>query len=324
MGKLSSYVPALKFGHKVYPEDIAGMIGLPKVGNIYYVDPTNGSDSADGRAIDRPKATVASAYASMTADQDDVLVIAGEGATGRTAEAAVIVWAKRRTHIIGNGPRRMMNPRNGIGTNYSGGSTTPVFQVTANNCSFTNISIADFLDNDVLVEVTGEYNTFNNVHFQGIGHATPAGETGARSLLLTGAGENEFNNCVIGLDTVTRTAANASLELTGSCPRNIFRGCLFPVYTTSADALWVKADTGNCYERFLIFEDCRFTNASLGSSTVMTVGIDASTTGNGQIYMIGSRWYGATDLVNNVTNVIQDNPVFDTNDQGLMTVHANS
>lgn len=312
------------FGHKWYPEDIAGMLGLPAVGNVYYVDAGSGSDSADGRSIDRPKLTVASAYASMTADQDDVLVIMGSNATGRTAESAAITWAKRRTHVIGNGPRRMMTPRNGMATNYSGGSTTPLLTVSANNCSFTNLSISDFNDNDVLVEVTGEYNTFNNVHFQGIGHATPASEAGARSLLLTTAGENEFNNCVIGIDTVTRAAANASLELTGSCPRNIFRGCLFPVYTSSADALWVKADTGNAFERFLIFEDCLFTNASLGSSTVMTIGMDLSATGNGQVYMRNSRWYGATDLTNTVTDVIQDSPTFDTNDQGLMTVHANS
>ncbi len=323
-GKASTYERTLKYGYKIYPEDIAGMIGLPSVGNIYYVDPTNGSDSAGGRTKDKAFKTLTVAYAALTADQDDVVVIAGEGSTGRTAETAVITWAKRRTHVLGNGPLRSINPRNGLGTNFSGGSTTPVLTVSANNCSFTNISIADFNDNDVLVEVTGEYNTFNNVHFQGIGHATPASEAGARSLLLTGAGENEFNSCTIGIDTVTRAAANASLELTGSCPRNIFRDCLFPVYTSSADALWVKADTGNCFERFLIFEDCLFTNASLGSSTVMTIGMDLSTTGNGQVYMRNSRFYGATDLTNTVTNVIQDSPVFDTNDQGLMTVQANS
>lgn len=325
MGKARDFMPALKYGHKIYPEDIAGMVGLPSIGNIFYVDPTAGSDTTHaGRSADDAYATAAKALSSMSADNDDVLVIAGTGSTGRTAESAVIDWNKRRTHIIGNGVGRRINPRNGIGANYGGGSTTPVFKVSTNNCSFTNLSFASFNDNDVLVEVTGDYNTFTNVHFQGIAHATPAAEAGARSLLLTGAEENEFNNCTIGIDTVTRSAANANLELTGSCARNQFRGCLFPVYTSSADALWVKADTGNAFERFLIFEDCLFTNASLGSSTVMTVGFDLSTTGNGQVYFKNSRWYGATDLVNNVTDLINDSPVFDTNDQGLMGVHANS
>lgn len=323
--KLSDYIPALRFGAKIMPEDIAGMIGLPSVGNIFYVDPTAGSDTANnGKSVDNAYATAAKALSSMSADNDDILVIAGTGSTGRTAESAVIDWNKRRTHIIGNSPARRMTPRNGIGANYGGGSTTPVFKVSANNCSFSNLTFASFADNDILVEVTSDYNTFNNCHFQGIAHATPASEAGARSLLLTDAEENEFNNCTIGIDTVTRAAANASLELTGSCPRNQFRGCLFPVYTSNAGAFWVKADTGNAFERFLVFEDCLFTNATLGSSTVMTVGFDLSTTGNGQVYFKNSRWYGATDLVNNVTDLINDSPVFDTNDQGLMGVHANS
>ena len=37
--KYRDNAPALKFGAKIYPEDIAGMIGLPSVGNIWYVDP---------------------------------------------------------------------------------------------------------------------------------------------------------------------------------------------------------------------------------------------------------------------------------------------
>lgn len=321
MAKASDFIPALRFGHKIYPEDIAGMIGLPSVGNVWYVDPGK-SVSGGGKTQEDAFKTVAEALTAATADNDDVIIIAGSSSTGRTTETAAVTWSKRRTHLIGNSPARQMTPRNGVGV--AATDTASAFIVSANNCVFQNLTFSAFVDTDVLVEVTGEYNTFNNVHFQGIADTNPAAATGARSLLLTGAGENEFNNCVIGLDTVTRTAANASLELTGSCPRNIFRHCLFPVYTTSADALWVKADTGNCYERFLIFEDCMFTNASLGSSTVMTVGMDVSTTGNGQIYFKNSRWYGATDLVNNVTNVIQDSPVFDTNDQGLMTVHANS
>ena len=323
--KLRDYVPALQYGAKVYPNDIAGMVGLPHVGNIFYVDPGAGSDTANsGSSQDDALDTVAAALEKVTADQDDIVVVAGTSSTGRTAETAVIDWNKRRSHIVGNGAPRRINNRNGIGTSYSGGSTTPVFTVSATNCIFSNISIADFNDNDVLVEVTADYNTFINVHFQGMGHATPAAEAGARTVLVTAAGELEFINCTFGVDTVTRSAANASLELTGSCPRNRFVGCHFPVFTDDAAALWVKADTGNCFERFLIFEDCFFSNASQGSSTAMTVGMDVSTTGNGTIYVLDSWWHGATDLVNNVTNVYINNNVVATPDGGAMIVHANS
>ena len=168
--------------------------------------------------------------------------------------------------------------------------------------------------------MTGEYNTFTNVHFQGIASTNPAAATGARSLLLTGAGENEFNNCVIGLDTVTRTVANASLELTGSCPRNSFRGCLFPIYTSSADALFVKADTGNCTERFLIFEDCIFNNADTGSSTTMTIAMDLSTTGNGTVFLKDSYVKGCTDWTNTFNNLFLTMPLTDTDEGGITKI----
>ena len=163
MGRADSYIPALKLGHKIYPENIAGMIGLPSVGEIFYVDPGAGSDTANaGKRWDDAFATVTQALSAVTADQDDVVIIAGSSATGRTAEAAIIDWNKRRTHIIGNGPARAMNSRNGIAVAASASSG---FTVSANNCSFSNMSFAAFADTDVLVEVTAEYTTFNNVHY---------------------------------------------------------------------------------------------------------------------------------------------------------------
>ena len=317
MRKFSQYYPG---DIKVTPDSIAGMIGLPHVGEIFYVDPGAGSDTANsGTSPDDAFATVTQGYAALTADQDDVLVIASTSSTGRTAETAAITWAKRRTHVIGNGPARSINARNGIAF---GASISPGLTVSANNCSFTNISIATFQDNNVLCEVTGEYNTFNFVHFQGIGDATAGDDTAARSLLLTGAEENEFNNCTIGLDTITRSAANASLELTGSCPRNIFRNCLFPIYADAATPTFVKADTGNCYERFLIFDHCYFNNAVDGSSTALTVGMDLSATGNGQVVLFDSYFTGCTDIANDFTATNLAGSVQATNSTGALTLQA--
>jgi len=317
MGKASDFIPALKYGHRISPENIAGMIGLPNVGNVWYVDPGK-STSGGGLSQEDAFITVAEALSAATADNDDVIIIAGSSSTGRTTETAAVTWSKRRTHLIGNGAARQLNSRNGVGV--AATDTASAFIISANNCIFQNISFAAFVDTDVLVEVTGEYNTFNSVHFQGIAHATPAGETGARSLLLTGAGENEFNNCTIGVDTVTRTAANASLELTGSCPRNIFRGCVFPIYTSAATALFVKADTGNCTERFLIFEDCIFNNADTGSSTTMTVGMDLSSTGNGTVFLKDSYIKGATDWTNTFNNLWVSMAVADTDEGGITKI----
>lgn len=318
--KLRDYEPALKNGAKIYPEDIAGMLGLPSVGNIYYVDPGTGSDSAGGKSLSDAFATVGQAISVMTADQDDVCILAGSSSTGRTTEASAITWSKRRTHLIGNGPLRKINPRNGMSFSALGGDVC--FTVSATNCSFTNVSFASFTDNNVLVDVTAAYNTFNYCHFQGIGNATTGDDTAARSLRVTGSDETEIRNCTIGIDTVTRSVANASLELTGTCARTKLINCDFPMFADNAGALWIKADTGNCYERFLEINGCNFYNPDGSSSTTLTIGFDLSTTGNGDIYFLNSWWRGATDLANNYDRLFTNNQVVDTANQGLVIINA--
>jgi len=174
----------------------------------------------------------------------------------------------------------------------------------------------------VLVEITSDYNTFNNVHFQGIGDDTAGDDTAARSLLLTASEENEFYNCTVGLDTITRSAANANLELTGSCARNKFISCDFPIYADAATPVFVKADTGNAYERFLTFENCYFNNPVDGSSTAMTVGMDLSATGNGQVVLFNSYFTGCTDIANDFTATNLAGSVQATNSTGALTVQA--
>lgn len=312
---LGTAIPELGKSLKVYPHEIlAGMLGIPKVGDIFYVDPAIGSNVTGAKNDpSSPFSTVYGAQAAMAADNDDVVVIASTSSTGRTTETAAINWNKRRTHLIGNGPARRINPRNGMGF---GAGTSPCFTVSATNCSFTNISIASFEDNNILVDVTADYNTFNFVHFQGIGNDTTGDDAAARSLRLTGAGECEFSNCTIGLDTVTRSAANANLELTGSCARNKFTDCDFPMYADNAGAFWVIASTGNCTERFLKFERCSFMNPTTGSSTTITAGMDLAATSNGTIWFLDCNWEGATDLADDYTNLFSNIPVFDTANAG--------
>lgn len=298
--KYRDYAPALKQGAKVFPEDLAGMLGLPSVGNIWYVD---AGKSASGGGTSREDAfiTVAEGLAAATADNDDVILVTGSTSTGRTSESE-IDWSKRRTHLIGNGAPRRMNSRNGISFNST--ATSPCFTVSANDCIIANVSLGQFNDVNVLCEVTSDYNTFMNVHFQGIGNATTGDDTAARSLLLTAAEENEFINCTIGIDTVARSVANASLELTGSCPRNKFIGCDFPIYTDNAGPNWVKANVGNCYERFLMFQHCMFMNPTVvGGSTIMTEGMDTHATGNGTIVLDGCGFLGMTNVADDFTAV---------------------
>lgn len=56
MGKARDYIPALRFGNKLYPEDLA--VGNPWA-DYWYVDGDNGSDSANnGSAVDKSTKTI--------------------------------------------------------------------------------------------------------------------------------------------------------------------------------------------------------------------------------------------------------------------------
>jgi hypothetical protein len=323
MGKARDYIPALKYGHKIMPEDLAGMLGLPSVGEIFYVDP-GVSSSGGGKSADDAYKTLAEAYAAMSADNDDVVVIAPSSATGRTTETSPIVWAKRRTHIVGNGPLRKGWNRAGI--SFSSAVTTPSFTISANNCSFTNFMFYQPNDINVMVSLTGEYNTFNFVHFAGIANATTGDDTAARCLVIDESDDNQFNDCMFGVDTVLNSAANAIVELSGNTAvaRTQFNNCIWSIVCDNAGPVMVKFTGAYSSEVYTIFRDCLFLNTR-GGVTTMTSALTVPASVNGKIIFDNCWWLGMTDLPDaNVANVYVNNPVVDTADAGVLIVHANS
>jgi len=298
MSKASEYIPALKYGHKIMPEDIAGMIGLPSVGNIFYVDP-GVSSSGGGKTADDAYKTVTEAYNAMSADNDDVIILAPTSSTGRTSETATLTWAKRRTHIIGNGPAR--NGWNRAGISFSSAVTTPSMTISANNCSFTNIMIYNSNDVNVLVNHTGDYNTFNNVHFAGIANATTGDDTAGRCLVLTGSDDNQFNGCTFGIDTVASSAANAQIELASGSARNRFNNCLITHWSDNAGSFFVIADSTNDIDRYVIFDHCFFHNPTHAGATNNTVGMNLGADIGGAVYLWDSWITGATDWADDFT-----------------------
>ncbi len=194
MKKLRDYVPALKYGAKIMPNDIAGMLGLPTIGSIFYVDPTAGSDTANsGNSQDDALATVAAAYALCTSGKNDVVIIAPTGGSGRTTEPTAITWGKRFTHLIGNGAPTGTNPRSGMNFTATGQTTTPQFVISENGCIFKNITFYQGVaDSYGGVSLTGAYNYFEGCHFDGISHDTAGNSANGRDLVMTGAAENVF------------------------------------------------------------------------------------------------------------------------------------
>ena len=272
-----------------------GMSGLPlTIGRVFFVDYVNGSDGNSGSA-DNPLKTLYGAQFKMTAGNNDVAVIVGDGSTAATqrlslanaqvltpaATAGTLVWAKAACHIVGmTAPTRVaararIAPPSGTYTQATFGSGNFI-SVTASGCMFMNFSVFCGFSTGGLNQIawtdSGGRNYYENVNIGGIGDAAAGADTGARNLLITGTtGENTFVNCTIGLDTVDRSVANASLEFAGGTPRNIFENCLFPMRATNAGVLSILGTGAACMDRYQLFNRCRFVNAMGSGATAQTV-----------------------------------------------------
>jgi hypothetical protein len=267
----------------------------PFTGNSFWVDETLGSDGNTGGPQD-PFKTLTQALAKCQNNNNDVVYL-----TGTVHVTATVAWNLSRTHLIGLSPQLKSEARARISQT---GTTafTPLVNVTGGECIFQNIGAFhgfSAASTGICWAEAGQRNQYNNCAFLGMGNAAgAAAQTGSRSLTVGGVGgngENTFTNCIVGLDTVTRSAANASLEFINGTPRNVFKDCIFPCLTSSASALFVLA-TASSIDRFQYFDNCAFINDISTSSTTMTVGMTVSVAAGGMVLLNNPISVGATAI----------------------------
>lgn len=273
-----------------------GIGGAPLfTGKWYFVDPAHGSDGNEGTA-DSPLATLYRAYALARSGYNDVIVLVGDGSTTGTARLSValaqsvdstattgtITWAKNALHLIGmsaptaNFTRARIAPPSGTYTAATFGNSGNMVNVTASGCFFANFSIWGGFSTGATGCFTwkdqGSRNFYHSVHFAGLADAASAQNSASRVLKLTDAQESVFERCTFGIDTVTRTAANASIEFAGTgagCARLKFIECDFPFQTSASTPLGLIASAGG-YDRWIKFDRCCFINNVKSTSTTMT------------------------------------------------------
>jgi len=227
-------------------------------GNIYYLDPTNGSDSYLGKTPGTAFATLEHAYDQLTANQNDVLKYLSGASEATIAEG--VTWAKSYTHLIGVCAPVPIAQRARVMVS---ANMNTMLTISASGCIFANQywfqgSTAAANVNNVVV--TGFRNYFYNFHFAGIGHATPAGQATANSLKLNAAAECMFERCTIGVDTIKRTADNHQLIITGDTKRNQFKDCMFLSFADTDTYALIEVAGGQ--DRWTLFDRCLFYNFS--------------------------------------------------------------
>lgn len=278
------YIPALRYGAKILPQNLAGMLGLPAVGNVIYVDPTNGSDTANsGIAMDDAYATVAQAYSQAISGQHDVIIISPTGGTGRTSETTAITWGKRFTHLIGNAAPTAQDARAGISFG-TGGSLS----ITENGCIFANLTFNGTADINVPVTLSGDYNSFLGVDFKGSLNETTGDDTAARALVITGGQENYFGGCTFGADTFMRSAANATVEFASAASRNVFENCRFVMATDATTPVHILFTGTSAIDRWIEFKDTNFYNFTANDAAEPAAVMDLSAqTATGHVLLTG-------------------------------------
>lgn len=279
---------ASQFGMPLY-----GIAGIPPLtGSQFWVNESTGSDGNTGGPQD-PLATLSQALSLCVDGNNDTIFL-----TGTVHTTATTTWNKSKTHLIGLSPDLRSQARARISQT---GSTvfTPLVNVTGSECIFRNIgSFHGFANASAQIcwKDSGGRNEYTRCLFGGMGNATAGAQTGGRSLVVDGGtGENTFTDCQIGIDTVTRSTTNASLEFTGATPRNTFVRCIFPCVTSAAGALWITVGSGGL-DRWALFQDCAFLNDVESGSTTLTAGIIANASAGGAIVLQNPVSLGATAI----------------------------
>lgn len=211
-----------------------------------------------------------------------------------------LTWDKSSVHLRGIAPSMGTNQPVKIALAL-GVEESPMISFTANGCHFSNLELAYGSGSTVNlsgVEISGDNNVFENIHFNGPNNATEAGEADFTMLSLSGK-DNYFKNCVIGSEKGDRDAANTLLTILNGANGNVFDNCRFLSYNSAGDPFYIRVDTAVA-SGATHFKNCYATSYSTDWATPLTLAIDfqpATTTH--RLFCSGFTMFNATDIVAN-------------------------
>lgn len=174
---LKQFVPALKYGYKISPDELQGG-GFNTTGTIWYVSSTTtgAADTNGGKSPQYPFATINGAVAAATANNGDVIVVMPKHAETITAAAGVLI-SKAGLTIIGNGFGRQ-RPTFTFTT-----AVAASFDITAADTTISNCVFVCGIDaQSAIVNVTASDVSFFNSEFQ-----TNSASVGCVAGILTAA-----------------------------------------------------------------------------------------------------------------------------------------
>lgn len=260
--------------------------GFGTTGKIYYCDPVNGLDTNNGllaapsgAAGQGPVQTLGAGYNLLRNGFNDALVLIGNGQASGSARITTFTWSKNAAHLFGICAPSAVSQRARIANPTTAGLviTANFFTLSGNGCLFSNLSFFQGagagqtgIAAAILMTIAGSRNAFINCDFEGMGDTTASADAGSRCILISGGGqENYFGHCNIGLDTVQRTNANASVEIAGGGPRNTFENCTFLFDSSDGLQYAILGNAAAALDRWLLVKGCQFINSINSGSTAI-------------------------------------------------------
>ena len=264
------------------------VVNSAATGNSWFVKETTGSDSNAGSAI-APFKSLAAAQLAAVANNNDVVYLMGSN-----HQTATLTWAKNGVSLVGlaapsDNDRARISPAASL-TQAQWTALGPMMNVTAQGCSFVNLgSFYGYGTSSLTAPTTpvcwadaGGRNFYSNVQFLGAGDTNVALNAAMRSLTIGGSGENLFDGCTFGGDTIQRiTNANATVEIVSGSPRNIIRRGVFQAWNGLAGNFHVLVQSGGM-DRYLWLDECFLHSFGTGMTAAIS---NAGGSPNGDIVL---------------------------------------
>jgi len=273
-------------------------------GRILHVRPRYGSDiNARPDLVERAFKTIQVAFQNAKANQNDVILVHSEGNSSAyctSYQSETLDWNKDGVHLIGVNNGINISPRSRLAFISSYVTASNLITVSANNCLFRGIAmfagVADTNPTGCL-KVTGDRNKFEDCHITGFGHAS-MDIAGAYSINLSGAEENQFERCTIGMDRITCGAqANSQLLCESTAKNNRFTDCVFKLVSTHAtNHLFVRAATSSLDGGLEFIRTVGYNSQSRNvSGSELTYAMVVASDAGGDVFLDPGSAFQATD-----------------------------
>lgn len=296
---------------------LSGVAGLLFTGAYYFVNETTG---LDGNAGTSPS------QALQTLDRALVLESAATGgAGGRNSvvyfsgtqhRTSTLAWNLPQTHLIGVDAPMKRGKRARISVTGTTGFNKLV-EVSQQGCFFGNFATFYGWPNTSAALIAwsdiGGRSCYDTVEFLGFADATVT--TGSANLIGSRAftfnnnnGESTWRNCVFGVDTVQRGAANYTLELAGNGARLTFENCDFEADLAAGGTASSHVLIGAAgIDRYVKFRGCTFGSDVNSGGSAMAQALNISSSAGGTVLLDQCVAFGCTALQTTpTTNVVMN------------------